>query len=334
MPLVSIIMNVRNGAAFLREALDSVMAQTFADWELIVWDDCSTDDSAKIVGGYHDHRIRYFLSPDETPLGEARDRAIQQAAGEWLAFLDQDDIWLPRKLESQMALADHDDVGIIYGRTVLFDSRRGDLRDYDYAHEFQLLPEGNIFAALFRDACFIAMSSAVLRRSAVAEVGGIPDTIQVVPDYYLYIAIARRYQARAVQQVVCRYRVHPGSMSASHQHRLRLHAEPLSIVNQWAEFPGSSNRNLPPHDLLDCARVGGDAPPAHSADRPAKAAVGWLLALAHVATRCPGLASGSAKIMATLLAQARANQRLTLSVARTENCRPYAEPQRPRLVRH
>jgi glycosyltransferase involved in cell wall biosynthesis len=235
MPLVSIIMNVRNGAASLREALDSVMAQSFADWELIVWDDCSSDDSAKIIGEYHDQRIRYFLSLDETPLGEARDRAIQQATGEWLAFLDQDDLWLPRKLERQMALA-NDNVGIIYGRTVLFDSRRGDLRDYDYAHEFTPLPEGDIFATLFRDACFIAMSSAVLRRSAVAEVGGIPDTIQVVPDYYFYIAIARRYQARAVQQVVCRYRVHPGSMSASHQHRLRLHAEPLSIVNQWAGF--------------------------------------------------------------------------------------------------
>jgi len=233
MPLVSIIMNVRNGAAFLRAALDSVMSQTFADWELIVWDDCSSDDSAKIVGEYRDQRIRYFLSPDETPLGEARDQAIQQATGEWLAFLDQDDIWLPRKLENQMALV-NDNVGIIYGRAVLFDSRRGDLRDYDYAHEFAPLPEGDIFATLFRDACFIAMSSAVLRRSAVAEVGGIPDTIQVVPDYYLYIAIARRYQARAVQEVVCRYRVHPGSMSASHQHRLRLHAEPLSIVNQWA----------------------------------------------------------------------------------------------------
>jgi glycosyltransferase involved in cell wall biosynthesis len=234
MPLVSIIMNVRNGAAFLREALDSVISQTFADWELIVWDDCSTDDSAKIVGEYRDPRIRYFLSPDDTPLGEARNRAIQQASGEWLAFLDQDDIWLPHKLQSQMALAD-DNVGIIYGRTVLFDSRSGDLRDYDYAHEFELLPEGNIFAALFRDACFIAMSSAVLRRSAVAEVGGIPGAIEVVPDYYLYIAIARRYQARAVQEVVCRYRLHPGSMTASHQHRLRLHAEPLSIVSQWAD---------------------------------------------------------------------------------------------------
>ena len=119
MPLVSVIMNIRNGAAFLREALDSVMAQTFTDWELIAWDDCSTDNSAQIVAEYQDLRVRYFLSPDETPLGKARDNAIRQATGEWLAFLDQDDLWTSTKLEKQMALADGP-VGIIYGRAVLF----------------------------------------------------------------------------------------------------------------------------------------------------------------------------------------------------------------------
>ncbi len=170
MPLVSVIMNVRNGASYLREALDSVLAQTFTDWELIVWDDCSTDNSAQIVSEYRDLRIRYFLSPEDTPLGKARDSAIRQASGEWLAFLDQDDVWLPRKLEMQMALAETG-VGIVYGRTVMFDARHGDRRDYDYAHEFTALPEGDIFTQLFADACFIAMSSAVLRRSAVEEAG-------------------------------------------------------------------------------------------------------------------------------------------------------------------
>lgn len=234
MPAVTIILNIRNGAAFLREALDSVMGQTFADWELIAWDDRSSDDSARIVAEYADPRIRYFLSPEETPLGPARDLAMRQARGEWLAFLDQDDVWLPRKLEKQMALAAAG-VGIIYGRAMLFDSRRGNLRDYDYAHEFQPLPEGDIFAQLFRHACFIAMSSAMLRRSAVEELGAIPESIQVVPDYYLYVALARRYQARAVQEVVCRYRIHSGSMTASREHRRRLQSEPLTILKQWAD---------------------------------------------------------------------------------------------------
>ncbi|MGC2110582.1 MAG: glycosyltransferase [Candidatus Korobacteraceae bacterium] len=231
MPLVSVIMNVRNGASFLREALDSILSQTFNDWELIVWDDCSTDNSAEIVGTYHDPRIRYFLSPEETPLGKARDAAIRQATGTWLAFLDQDDVWLPYKLETQIALADAG-VGLIYGRTVIFNARHGNLRDYDYAHEFTSLPEGDIFAQLFTDACFIAMSSAVVLRSAVEEMGGIPEAIEVAPDYYLYAAIASRYHVRAVQEVVCLYRLHPGSMSRTN--RLRLEQEPLLIIDQWA----------------------------------------------------------------------------------------------------
>jgi hypothetical protein len=78
------------------------------------------------------------------------------------------------------------------------------------------------------------MSSAMLRRSAVEETGGIPEHVTVVPDYYLFVAIARRSRARAVQEVVCRYRVHSGSMSASPQLRRLLQSEPLSIVNQWA----------------------------------------------------------------------------------------------------
>ena len=184
-----------------------------------------------IVGEYHDQRIRYFLSPADTPLGEARNRAIRQATGEWLAFLDQDDIWLPRKLQQQMALAD-DRTGIIYGRAIQF-YPGGKQRDYDYAHEFQPLPEGDIFSQLFTEACFIAMSSAMLRRSAVEEVGPIPKAIQSVPDYYLYVAVARRYPARAVQGAVCRYRMHAGSMSQSN--RQRLQQEPLLIIEQWAD---------------------------------------------------------------------------------------------------
>jgi len=223
-------MNIRNGAAFLREALDSVMAQTFTDWELVAWDDCSTDDSAQIVAEYKDTRVRYFLSPQETPLGKARDNAIRQARGEWLAFLDQDDLWTPAKLEKQMALA-APPVGIIYGRAVLF-YPNGRKRDYDQAHEFTPLPEGNIFSELFRSACFIAMSSAVLRRSAVEEAGGIPEWIALTPDYYLYTVIAQRYTARAVREVVCQYRVHPGSMTRSN--RRRLYEEPLELVERWA----------------------------------------------------------------------------------------------------
>jgi glycosyltransferase involved in cell wall biosynthesis len=251
MPLVSVIMNIRNGASTLREALDSVMAQTFSDWELIVWDDCSTDGSAKIVSQFSDPRIRYFLSPEETPLGEARNNAIRQARGKWLAFLDQDDLWMPRKLEMQMALeAPHPSktglepgpslsksgapgkTGIIYGRTVRF-YPSGMERDYDQAHEFEPLPEGDIFTQLFTKGCFIAMSSAVFRRSAIEELGGIPERIAIIPDYYLYTAVAHRHPARAVQEVVCHYRMH--GANTSQLAAIALHREALWLVDHWAD---------------------------------------------------------------------------------------------------
>jgi glycosyltransferase involved in cell wall biosynthesis len=229
MPTVSIIMNVRNGAATLQAALESAFAQTYRDWELIVWDDCSSDDSAAIIAGFNDPRVRYFLAPHDTSLGQARELAMRQAQGEWLAFLDQDDIWLSPKLEFQIALTDSPQVGLVYGRTVCFypDGRQ---RDYDQFHEYCPLPQGDIFAELLGRGCFIAMSSAVIRRSAVEEAGGIPTQIHITPDYFMYLAVSRRYRARAVQQVVCRYRLHPGNMTSAY--RRESLQETLALVEE------------------------------------------------------------------------------------------------------
>lgn len=230
MPEVSIIMNIFNGAATLREALQSALDQTFADWELLAWDDRSTDDSAAIVASFRDPRIRYFLAPQLMSLGQARDAAIKKAHGEWLAFLDQDDIWLPRKLELQLALADSPSVGLIYGRTLAF-YPNGSQRDHDYFHEFEPLPEGDLVPELLGRGCFIAMSSALLRRSAVQGAGGIPEFIRFTPDYFLYVSVGSRYATRALQEVVCRYRIHPANMTA--RYRRETLAEALVLVEEW-----------------------------------------------------------------------------------------------------
>lgn len=243
MPLVSVIINVRNGAGTLREAIASVLAQTCDDWELIVWDDRSTDASAAIVAEYPDPRIRYFLSPDDAPLGKARRDAILQATSEWIAFLDQDDIWLPAKLERQLALAETG-VGLIYGRTIRFYAS-GLERDYDQTHEYKPLPEGDIFTQLFTDSCFIAMSSAMFRRSAIEAIGGIPEEVWIVPDYYLYVAVAQKYRVGAIQEPVCRYRMHPESMS--HVVAREMHREVLWLIDRWAD-------QLDPHTVALCRR--------------------------------------------------------------------------------
>ncbi len=233
LPRVSVIMNVFNGAETLREAIESVLAQSFGRWELIVWDDRSADSSAEIVRSFRDPRIRYFIAPEKVPLGRARDQAINEARGEWLGFLDQDDVWLPRKLELQLAVADDDpDANLIYGRTVSF-SRFGVERDFDHRHEFQPLPEGDIFERLFIDSCFIAMSSSLLRTAEVRGLGPIPEAIEVIPDYFLFLGLARTGRARAIQDVVCRYRLHPLNMSGLIAGR--MHREVLWLIDQWAE---------------------------------------------------------------------------------------------------
>jgi glycosyltransferase involved in cell wall biosynthesis len=231
MPLVTIIINVFNGEATLSETIDSALAQTFNDFELLIWDDCSSDNSAGVVSEYDDPRIRYVRSEAQIPLGQARQAAISAAQGEWVAFLDQDDLWLPQKLELQLARArEMPKGGLVYGRTVRFYPDEHE-RDYDQAHEYAPLPEGNIFSTLFVDSCYIAMSSAMFRRSAIEEVGGVPSWIRIIPDYYLYTAVARRFPAAAVQQVVCWYRIRSGS--ASESHAIEVHSEALRLMDFW-----------------------------------------------------------------------------------------------------
>ena len=233
MPAVSIIVNVWNGASTLAEAIQSALAQSFSDWEMIVWDDCSSDESARVAKSFADPRIRYFLAPQPTSLGQAREAAIHQARGIWLAFLDQDDIWLAHKLERQLALAASPSVGLIYGRTLAF-FPGGRECDYDYFHEFAPLPEGDIVEELLGDGCFIAMSSAVIRRSFALAAGSIPKEIRMIPDYFLYVSVCSQHEARAVQQVICRSRAHPGSMTRTY--RRESLEEALWLVDHFREL--------------------------------------------------------------------------------------------------
>jgi glycosyltransferase involved in cell wall biosynthesis len=99
---VSIIMNCYNGEAYLREAVDSVINQRFQNWELVFWDNQSTDKSAEIIRSYTDPRIKYYLAPKHTKLYEARNFALEKASGRYIGFLDTDDVWLPEKLAFQV----------------------------------------------------------------------------------------------------------------------------------------------------------------------------------------------------------------------------------------
>ena len=123
-PAVSVIMNCLNSARDLRAALDSLMAQTFGNFEVIFWDNGSTDDSPAIAQSYGP-KLRYFRGETTVPLGAARNLALMRARGRYLAFLDCDDLWRPRKLETQVALFEADPrVGLVCTDTEIFDGKR------------------------------------------------------------------------------------------------------------------------------------------------------------------------------------------------------------------
>ena len=102
MNLVSIIMNCHNGQKFLSDAIQSIINQTYKNWELIFWDNFSTDESENIISQFKDKRIKYFKSKKFTSLYKARNLAIQNVKGEFISFIDTDDMWQKDKLEKHM----------------------------------------------------------------------------------------------------------------------------------------------------------------------------------------------------------------------------------------
>ena len=125
-PLVSVIINCYNSEEFLRETIDSVLAQTYHNWEIILWDNQSTDATSEIAKSYNDERIRYFYAPTHTPLGEARNYAMDKAKGDYLTFLDSDDVWLPEFLERGIEILETDKalVGYYSNRYVIRNSTK------------------------------------------------------------------------------------------------------------------------------------------------------------------------------------------------------------------
>ena len=106
-PLVSIIMPAYNAEKYIAESIRSVIKQTYQNWELIVADDCSTDDTAEIVNSFSDARIHYYKCVKNSGVAQTRNFGISKADGEWIAFLDSDDLWEPTKLEKQIGFIEN-----------------------------------------------------------------------------------------------------------------------------------------------------------------------------------------------------------------------------------
>lgn len=137
MPKVSVILTSYNHAKYLRESIDSVINQTFPDFELIVWDDASTDDSWQIIQSYNDKRIKPFHNDHQKQAGYCLNKAIKEVArGEYIAIHHSDDIWLPKKLEKQVAFLDENsDIGAVFSDVIVIDENSDPLPDNSHSYQ-------------------------------------------------------------------------------------------------------------------------------------------------------------------------------------------------------
>lgn len=206
-PLVSVIMNCYNSETWLREALDSVFAQTYRNWEIVFWDNASTDGSAAIARSYGE-RVRYFRGNQTVPLGAARNLALRQARGEYLALLDCDDVWFPDKLAKQVAAMEGTEYALCYAGVIEIDATGRELR-----RVIPEYPSGEIFENLLRQ-FDINVPVAMIRRS-VLEARGLSFDPQVTAseEYCLFMQLAADHTFCVMPEPLAHYRVHQRALT-------------------------------------------------------------------------------------------------------------------------
>ena len=205
-PMVSVIMNCLNCEKFVKEAIDSVYAQTYPNWEIIFWNNASTDRSDEIAKSY-DERLRYVRGKETILLCAARNKALEQARGVFIAFLDCDDVWMPEKLEKQIPLFDDAEVGLVFSDVINFNIRGDEFRIFDRL----VFCKGMCFHQLLKS-YYLFMPSVVIRKSALEkETEWFDPSFNIIGDYDLFIRIAHSWKLDMCRDALAKYRVHETS---------------------------------------------------------------------------------------------------------------------------
>lgn len=207
-PLVSVITPAYNAARFIRETLDSALAQTYPRVEVIVVDDGSTDETAEILRGYGS-RIRYIHQTNQG-VSAARNRAIAASHGEIIAFLDADDVWFAEKLALQVEeYVGHPETGMIACGTYYIDEH-GVVFDQRKPSKFKSRQQA-FKAFLIGNRINGGPSTVIVPKRCLDAVGGFDPMLHGTEDWDLWIRLAQRFSVRSVDRSLSRYRVHLGN---------------------------------------------------------------------------------------------------------------------------
>ena len=230
-PLVSIIINCYNSDKYIKQTIDSVLTQTYDNWEVIFYDNASTDDTKEIISSYNNVNFRIFTSPINILLGAARNEAIKLANGEYIAFLDSDDYWHSSKLEKQIFIfQENPDLGLVYTDAIYFNASNKKMRLYEYRKYYL----GNCLEPLLLD-YFLCMSSCMIKKSIILKYKIEFDNKLLVcedPDYFIQIALKSDFSYCNLPLTY--YRIHDKSLTA--QNRELFFKEILYIIDKLYSF--------------------------------------------------------------------------------------------------
>ena len=229
-PLVSAITIFLNGEQFIEEAIASICAQTYDNWELLLVDDGSSDKSTQIARRYAAQcpgKIRYLehRGHQNRGMGASRNIGVVHAKGEFIAFLDADDVWMPNKLAEQVALAQaYPEAAMLYGRTLIWhswtnkpeDENRDSVLDLGVRHG-QLAPPPRLFLTLLENkAQSPTTCNALIRRDVVIKVGGCEESFRgMYEDQVLFAKIELQWPVYVAAQCWAKYRQHSANCSAA-----------------------------------------------------------------------------------------------------------------------
>ena len=205
-PIISIIMNCYNGEAFLDEAINSITKQTFENWELIFFDNNSKDNSEKIVKSFKDSRIKYFKSDRLLNLYDARNLAVKKTNGDYISFLDTDDMWTKDKLEKQINfIKKNSNYKILYSNYYVLKNNEKQIM---YKNE---LPSGFITQKLL-DFYGIGINTAFLDKSIFDQYNFKKD-LNIIGDFDFFIKTSKKFEIGYISDPLTFYRIHENSFT-------------------------------------------------------------------------------------------------------------------------
>jgi glycosyltransferase involved in cell wall biosynthesis len=229
-PLVSVVIPTYDRERMLTEAVESALAQTYGRFELLVADDGSTDGTPAQMAGFRDPRIRLLRQIHSGRPSVVRNSALRRARGELIAFLDDDDLWLPDKLEKQVTLLNR----VPQADFVYTDIRR--LAADGSISDPVLQPwdkwEGKIFDRLLLNS-FLFVSTIIVRRAVFATTGLFDETLAAIEDFDLWLRVTFVAQGAFLDDPVVLIRRHPGGISA--QRQLLVHENVVRVLERVGE---------------------------------------------------------------------------------------------------